>query len=165
MNLSKINILRQQSSKHNHGKSMIKWCLISIFFTLLPASASALVFENTLAAQLEQNLAVKTKVNLTVSPEQCVAMQQGQNCYVAVELFWQAQVKDNYCLYSSTQQQPLQCWNDTLSGKLKKEFTTKNNLLFFLRKQNHQQAIATAKVKMAWVHKKKGKPRLSWRMF
>jgi len=130
-----------------------------------PTTASPWVFENTLAAKLTENLAAKNNVNLTVSPEQCVAMQQGQNCYIVVELFWQAQEAGNYCLYNSIQQQPLQCWNNSSSGKLKKEFTTKANLLFYLKPQSGQKSLATAKVKMAWVHKKKGKPRMSWRMF
>ncbi|MCJ8318466.1 MAG: DUF3019 domain-containing protein [Colwellia sp.] len=130
-----------------------------------PVHASPLVFENTLAAKLEQTLATKNNVNLTVSPEQCVAMQQGQNCYVAIELNWRAELAGNYCLYSSSEQQPLQCWNNRDNGKVKKDFTTKTNLIFFLKKQDGQQNIATAKVKMSWVHKKKGKPRKSWRMF
>ena len=66
-------------------------CLLLLLFIVKPSSATPLVFERTLAAKLEQTLASQPKVSLTVSPEQCVAMQQGQNCYVAVELFWQAQ--------------------------------------------------------------------------
>ena len=140
-------------------------CLLLLLFIVKPSSATPLVFERTLAAKLEQTLASQPKVSLTVSPEQCVAMQQGQNCYVAVELFWQAQVEGNYCLYSSATKQPLQCWHNSIDGRLKKEFTTKTNLLFFLKKQNETHSIATVKVKMAWVHKKKGKPRMSWRLF
>jgi len=161
--MKRYNINRAKPELHQRCFSLMLIGLILIIAQ--PVNASPLVFENTLAAKLEQTLATKNKVNLTVSPEQCVAMQQGQNCYVAIELNWRAELAGNYCLYSSSAQQPLQCWNNRDNGKLTKDFTTKTNLLFFLKKQDEQQNIATAKVKMSWVHKKKGKPRKSWRMF
>lgn len=138
----------------------------ALLFTLAcTANAATVNLENTLAAHLEQQSSEKNKVNLTVSPEKCVAMQQGQTCYMTVELFWQAEVQANYCLYSSLKPQPLQCWNNSRTGEMTKEFSTKENLVFFLQIQDQHINLASAKVKMAWVHKKKGKPRMSWRLF
>lgn len=159
-----INSLRPDLHQKHNGLLLLALLALTLLFSK-SVSASPLVFENTLAAKLEQTLAIKNDVSLTVSPEQCVAMQQGQNCYVAIELTWRAEVVGDYCLYSSSQQQPLQCWNNRDNGKLKKDFTTKTNLLFYLKKHNEEQVMATSKVKMSWVHKKKGKPRKSWRMF
>ncbi|NQZ86887.1 MAG: DUF3019 domain-containing protein [Colwellia sp.] len=102
---------------------------------------------------------------LTIVPEQCVALLQGQACYVTVELNWQTPVAGNYCLYSSLNTHPIQCWRDKKMGRLKQEFVSKNNIEFFLQKLSTKENIANIEIKMAWVHKKKGRPRTSWRMF
>jgi len=105
------------------------------------------------------------ETQLAVTPKQCVALLQGQTCYVTVELNWQVINKGNYCIYSSQQQDPIQCWDSKRQGEVKREFSAKSNLRFFLRQINTRTNLAKAEVKMAWVHKKKGKPRKSWRMF
>jgi|GEM_PF-791115 len=102
---------------------------------------------------------------LTIVPEQCVALLQGQACYVTVELNWQTPVAGDYCLYSSLNARSIHCWRDKKMGRLKQEFVSKNNIEFFLRKLSTEENIANVEIKMAWVHKKKGRPRTSWRMF
>ena len=149
----------------NNQKSVFLILLTFMLFLGFDVSASPLAFENTLAAQLAQKSQQSNTVSLSVSPEQCVAMQQGQNCYVAVELTWHADKTDNYCLYHARQSQPLQCWHNKREGTFKKEFTTKTNLHFAIKTQHGTKNFAQANVKMAWVHKKKGKPRKSWRLF
>jgi len=109
--------------------------------------------------------ATDMKASMKVSPEQCVAMRQGQACYVSVELSWQVDTPGNYCLYTSGESKALNCWVNTTTGQLKKSFDSKVNLEFSLRRQNESLSVATAVVKMAWVHKKKGQPRKSWRIF
>jgi len=114
-----------------------------------------------------------TKPWLKIVPEQCVALLQGQECYVSVELHWQANTNGDYCLYSSLTTNALQCWRNKKQGEFKQEFVSKTNIKFFLKvkqkngntKVRKQANIASAEIKMAWVHKKKGKPRTSWRMF
>lgn len=109
--------------------------------------------------------ATEIKASIKVSPEQCVAMRQGQACYVSVELTWQVDTPGNYCLYTSGDTKALNCWVNTTTGELKKSFDSKVNVEFSLRRQNEKVSVATAVVKMAWVHKKKGQPRKSWRIF
>lgn len=109
--------------------------------------------------------AAELQANMSVSPEQCVAMSQGQECYVSVELTWNVNVPGNYCLYSSAQKNALSCWNSSMQGSYKKAFNTRMNLEFSLKRQSEQQTLVTSVVKMAWVHKKKGQPRTSWRLF
>lgn len=109
--------------------------------------------------------ATEFEASLHLNPDQCVAMLQGQDCYVSVELNWQVTTPGDYCLYSSAQDEAVRCWQNSSVGDLKQEFKTNINLIFYLKRQNEQQQLASAKVKMAWVHKKKGKPRTSWRMF
>lgn len=109
--------------------------------------------------------ATEIQASMNVSPEQCVAMRQGQACYVSVQLSWQVDAPGNYCLYTSDDSTAINCWENTTSGELKKSFDSKVNLVFSLRRQNDSASVASAVVKMAWVHKKKGQPRKSWRIF
>ena len=102
---------------------------------------------------------------MSVSPAQCVAMSQGQSCYVSVELTWQVAVPGNYCVYANDESNALRCWENSSGGELKKSFDSKVNLRFALRRQSDNEAIVASVVKMAWVHKKKGQPRTSWRLF
>ncbi|GAW96149.1 MULTISPECIES: DUF3019 domain-containing protein [Colwellia] len=109
--------------------------------------------------------ATEIQASMQVSPEQCVAMRQGQACYVSVQLSWQVTSPGNYCVYLSAATKALNCWENTTEGEFKKSFDSNINLEFSLRRQNDSLSVATAVVKMAWVHKKKGQPRKSWRIF
>ncbi len=109
--------------------------------------------------------ATDLQASMSVNPDQCVAMSQGQSCYVAVELSWKVQSPGNYCLYTQGQSKALNCWQNSFEGEFKKAFNSKVNLNFSLRRQDEKISLATAVVKMAWVHKKKGQPRKSWRIF
>jgi hypothetical protein len=109
--------------------------------------------------------ATEIQASMQVSPQQCVAMRQGQACYVSVELSWQVDIPGNYCLYSSGNPKALNCWVNTTTGELKKSFDSKVNVEFSLRRQHESLSVASAVVKIAWVHKKKGQPRKSWRIF
>ncbi|ALO36568.1 hypothetical protein CMT41_05400 [Colwellia sp. MT41] len=109
--------------------------------------------------------ATDIQASMQVSPEQCVAMRQGQACYVSVQLSWQVTSPGNYCVYLSAATKALNCWENTTEGEFKKSFDSNINLEFSLRRQNDSLSVATAVVKMAWVHKKKGQPRKSWRIF
>ena len=108
-------------------------------------------------------------VELTASPKQCIAMQQGQSCYLQVNLVLQANSIGDYCLYLTSEQSALQCWQKIKQAKYNAAFESKADLVFVIRDQsatsNLNKPLAQAKVKMAWVHKKKGKPRMSWRLF
>lgn len=102
---------------------------------------------------------------LKINPEQCVALLQGQKCYVTVKLNWRVATAGNYCLFSSQGTDALKCWTQQSKGEFKQEFMAKTNILLSLKQKNSQVTLVDAEVKMAWVHKKKGKPRMSWRMF
>lgn len=105
------------------------------------------------------------KPQLNIKPKQCVALLQGKPCYVTVELNWQVAVSGDYCIYSSQRNKALQCWKNKKNGAFIDEFVAKVDLHFYLRQENSLDNLVNAEVKMAWVHKRKGKPRKSWRMF
>ena len=133
-------------------------------FSLINTKVFGMILFIFMSSQVKAN-ELKFEPKLTIAPEQCVALLQGQACYVTVELNWQTAVLGDYCLYSSLNSRALECWRDKKMGELKQEFVSKANIEFFLRAQSSKENIATIEIKMAWVHKKKGKPRKSWRMF
>lgn len=102
--------------------------------------------------------------SLVLSPKQCVAMRQGQKCYVDVELKWQSKTQGDFCLYSSQVEQPLQCWQDSRLGHFEREIVAKNNVIFVLKLQKDTLILATTKLEMAWVYKKNIRSN-AWRMF
>ena len=150
-----VNKSQSWSKQSVHFKKILNFVSTKVFgvilFTILSFQVPADPF--------------KVEPKLTIMPEQCVALLQGQACYVTVELNWQTPVAGDYCLYSSLDSRPLQCWRDKKKGMLKQEFVSKNNIEFFLRLLSSKENIANIEIKMAWVHKKKGRPRTSWRMF
>ena len=72
------------------------------------------------------------EATLKISPEHCVALLQGQACYVTVELFWQTKTDGNYCLFSSQGERPLKCWQNNSSGEYSQEFVANENIHFSL---------------------------------
>lgn len=109
--------------------------------------------------------ATDLQASMSINPDQCVVMSQGQACYMSVELNWKMAQPDNYCLYLSGKTIPLTCWKNSAAGEFKKSFTSKDNLVFTLKRENDALSLVTARVKIAWVHKKKGQARTSWRLF
>lgn len=104
-------------------------------------------------------------VVLKAAPMQCVAMTQGQMCYLDVEISWHSQQVDDYCLYTSLQSKPIKCWTAQAKGIFKREFASKNNIQFHLRRQNQELNLSSVEVEIAWVHKKRGQPQNWWRIF
>lgn len=123
------------------------WLLICLGFWWWSAPA---------AAQQQQT------VNLTLSPEKCVALRQGQTCYVDIVLNWSASAADDYCLYAEKQEKPLRCWDNATKGKFETEFSSNENSHFYLRKANI--TLAQVELKMAWVYKSK-RSSVTWRVF
>ncbi|MCJ8271977.1 MAG: DUF3019 domain-containing protein [Psychrosphaera sp.] len=105
------------------------------------------------------------KVELTLKPYQCVALHQGQKCYVNVELSWRAIQTSHYCLYSSQQDKPLQCWQTSVSGLFTREIVANQNILFAIKQKDSAVVLATRELEMAWVYKKTNRSNISWRMF
>lgn len=147
---------------------------ILILFGSLQLHAASISEEllKTKSTDTEQSTAKPSEaqsVKLIVSPKQCVAMQQGQRCYVQVSIDFKANYSDDYCLYLSTQQTALKCWQQATQGQLSYAFDSKVDIEFSIKtpitEKAQANALATTKVKMAWVHEKKGKPRMSWRLF
>ena len=142
---------------HRTGSAL----MVALLMMLWPLAAQANPFLPDMKVALETSVTPK----LLLNPDQCVALMQGQECYVTVQMRWTGLTKDAYCLYSSQQKQALHCWKNLANGMLKYAFNAKKNIHLSIKQKNSKLVLIRAQVKMAWVYKKKGKPRMSWRMF
>lgn len=102
---------------------------------------------------------------LTIAPDQCVALTQGQRCYVDATLTWTSPVVGNYCLFSTQQVEPLICWQQQKQGRFSREFAGDKNIVFTLKSANDLSERVTQQLKITWVHQKRGQPRMWWRIF
>ena len=127
----------------------ICFTLVALLLTVNAGHAAANEQENTV---------------LTISPNQCVAIRQGQTCYADVKLTWQTQNKGSYCLYSTQQKKPLQCWQLANNGNYQKEIVANKNVIFQLRTETTERVLTSATLEMAWVYKKNARSH-AWRMF
>lgn len=103
-------------------------------------------------------------VSLTLTPTKCVSLHQGQVCYADVAVRWQSNANDSFCLFSTTQEHPLACWDNASAGTFEGEIASDSNVVFTLTNRNAVIPLATAEMKMAWVYKKK-RSSVSWRVF
>lgn len=103
--------------------------------------------------------------SLSVNPQQCVAMKQGTPCFTTVEVRWHLPQSGHYCLHSSQQQQALRCWKNQAQGHTELEIKAIDNVTFSVRRIDDSKVLVSGFIKLAWVYKKKGRPRTSWRLF
>ncbi|BDX08477.1 hypothetical protein MACH26_39980 [Planctobacterium marinum] len=103
-----------------------------------------------------------TPYTLQLSPEKCVALRQGQDCYVDIQLNWSAPQSGQYCISASTLETPLRCWSNQEKGSLELEFSSNQNTWFYLKQG--EQTLAKVELKMAWVYKSK-RSSVTWRVF
>jgi hypothetical protein len=106
-----------------------------------------------------------TAAKLVLTPKQCIALHQGKQCYVDIEISWVAQRQADYCLFSSQQHKPLMCWSGQATGSFKQEIVAIENVSFRLKQTGRQEILSAGELEMAWVYKRNSRARSSWRMF
>ena len=111
---------------------------------------------------------------MEIKPQTCVSLHEGQACFTKVIVNWQADLVNDYCLYSTQSSEPIICWEKANEGSVEFELNTENNINFMLAQtpdtrymltQKPYAIIAEAKLTVSWVYKKKKKSSLSWRLF
>ena len=104
-------------------------------------------------------------VKIIVKPNQCIALHQGQKCFVDIDLTWSAELAGDYCLYSSQQAKALQCWNGQSNGSYKNEVVSSKDITFTIRLRGLDNMLASEVLKMAWVYQKNSQAKSAWRLF
>jgi hypothetical protein len=125
--------------------------------------------KNTFAEEQSMNVVV-----MQIKPQTCVSLHEGQECFAQITVNWQADLVNDYCLYSTKAPTPEFCWENVKEGTLEYELNTKENVRFMLTQVPKTRwkltykpygIIAEARLNVSWVYKKKQKSRLSWRLF
>lgn len=106
----------------------------------------------------------KIVASLQLEPEQCVAMQRGQHCYVTVDVTWQASQVGDYCLFLADNNESLDCWQGENKGEFLYDFSHNDSRIFQLKTRKGNVILAEAVLEIAWVYKTK-RVSSSWRMF
>lgn len=109
--------------------------------------------------------ASQSKEVVSLSPKQCVALNEGTLCYVDIEISWTVKELGNFCLFSSQQDDPLQCWEAKQTGTIELEIVAMKDLEFYLKPKGREVILGKAKLEMAWVYKKNNRSHSTWRMF
>lgn len=120
-------------------------------------------FLNTTHA--EQTNASKSHTYLSISPQQCIALREGQVCYQNVIIEWQTKQPGDFCLYVNSNSTSLRCWNNSNTGRLAFDFQSQQSVTYRLRAPNSDIDLATAQIIVAWVYGNKKRRRASWRLF
>ncbi len=122
-----------------------------------------------LAAALLDPVHAETTAQLDLSPERCVALNEGQTCYQTVLISWQADHPADYCLVREPQEAPLVCWENRSHGKAKMEFASSETVTFRLRLTDKVSQrdidVAESAVIVTWVYSDTKRRRNSWRLF
>lgn len=102
---------------------------------------------------------------ISISPKQCVALNEGSLCYADIEISWSAAERGNYCLFSSEQDNPIQCWEAEYTATIEREIIAMKDLEFYIKRKGKEVILGKAKLEMAWVYKKNNRSHSKWRMF
>lgn len=120
--------------------------------SLLPAVATE---ANTLSSP--------NQVELSVSPQQCTTLEQGQSCYVNLVIKWRTALTGDYCLWLDNTQ--LQCWLAHTQGHWQQDLVISTDAAVTLRQSSNLQRLGDARIKYAWVYQKRISKANLWRMF
>lgn len=104
-----------------------------------------------------------SEVQLTVTPDKCVALRKGQTCYQTLRIEFTASDIGDYCLRIAGQSTTLQCWSGTKSAEYRYELAASRAADFEVIDAS-QSAVASARVTISWVYKQ-SRSRSRWRLF
>ncbi|KIO38285.1 DUF3019 domain-containing protein [Shewanella sp. cp20] len=109
--------------------------------------------------------ASQTPIELTVSPEQCVALHKGQTCYQNVLFKWQTPDVGRYCLTESKSHQKIICWDGQAMKQYQYDFEGISTTLYSLIRLDSEEPLAEIKVVVTWVYKAPKQSQSGWRLF
>lgn len=129
----------------------------SVYLLILSA-----LFSLFSVAQAKEEL---TQPELNIKPTKCVSLQQDQVCYVNVTITWRVSDSDDYCLSSTQQASPLQCWQSVKQGEFTQEIKMSGDITYTLSNNKTDKEIISKLFPLAWVYKKEKFSHSSWRIF
>ena len=102
---------------------------------------------------------------LRIKPVRCIALHEGQVCYQKLNISWQADLADSYCLYQQDNKTPLMCWDNLSAGRWTYEFEGKATQKFVLVRKQDAKQISEVSIEVAWVYDASSRRESHWRVF
>lgn len=133
-----------------------KTSFLLTFLTLLVLPSVFLVSQANQSTNLPE---------IKIKPTKCVSLQQEQACFVNVIITWRVRGNGDYCLSSSQQENPLQCWSSIQQGTFSQEIKMERDITYTLTDKVTNKKIVSADLRLAWVYKKEKFSHSSWRLF
>lgn len=85
---------------------------------------------------------------LYLSPESCVILNNTKQCEVIVSIQWKVTNSGNYCLYTSQQNTPIECWQEQNQATKELLIIVEQDIHFELRQQVNNIVIYKKSLKM-----------------
>lgn len=133
--------------------------------SILVFTVFGLISSHLMAETNPENRLSDRATFLSISPERCVALREGQVCYQNIVLKWQTQHKGNFCLYFEDAKISQHCWSQSNQGVYEMDFQSSESRRFVLRAKESTTEIAGVDMIVAWVYGNKKRRRASWRLF
>lgn len=99
---------------------------------------------------------------LVATPDHCVALRKGRECYATVTFEWQAGYSGDFCLVSGGI--TIQCWSSSRQGTHKYKFSGEEGRRFLLVDKNSGSELAETEIAVSWVYQTRRQKR-RWRLF
>jgi hypothetical protein len=115
---------------------------------------------------LSAPLYAQTDPVLSARPGLCILQEAAADaCVMAVELEWQSTSPAAYCLYHSLTPEPLQCWQNALTGILQSQLNSRVDVSYWLQlapANNHLAEINIRVVSLAQRNPERRRRRHVW---
>lgn len=103
--------------------------------------------------------------SLAVKPSSCAVLEEGDMCYVTVNISWQTLQAGEFCIFKEGSVIELKCWAGANEGVFSDTTTLTKSVDYLLVNRLNKQVLARDTVTVSWVYKKRSRPMLHWRVF
>ncbi|MFK7859530.1 MAG: DUF3019 domain-containing protein [Granulosicoccus sp.] len=101
---------------------------------------------------------------LIATPDSCVALHRGQQCFLSVQLSWTEPVDSEVCLFAGDDERPLLCVSGNTQG-VSVEYASSSSTRYSLKVKDTTHVLAAAMVRTAWVYRSGRRSSSGWRLF
>jgi len=133
------------------------------FAALLIAGCITYILPVVLSAAPEQQ-AEQRSVQLVAQPARCVALREGQLCYLNLVISWKSSDDSDYCLYEEGVDHPLRCWTGSNKGAHHIDFESNHSVVYRLRDEVNIEKTFETVVTVSWVYASNTR-KTNWRLF
>jgi len=102
---------------------------------------------------------------LSVTPNRCIALQQGQSCFATLKFHWTTPPSGEFCLFDERRKDPLVCWIGNSITTHVQTFESDKNVGYDIRLKSNNESLADVLVKISWVYKSNNSSTSRWRLF